>query len=288
MKIISVEKEKCINCKKCVIVCGPRLFFIENDNIVNYLDPYDSCNKCGHCLAVCPNDAISFESSTDMDKMPKTIPDIQSTLNLLLSKRSLRNYKNKIVQKSDIQSIIKAMTYAPSGGNTQACDFIVITNKELKKVLIEATVKALKFMNVLMKVHWILKPFVSELMYKVISSKKAGVGLNGMLKDIKSGDDRIFFNAPVIIVGHIPASGDIALVDSAVAFTYGMIAGHAMGIGSCWMGFTMMAVKKNRKIHEMLKIPKRRIIAGVITLGYPSIEYFKVPIRNDRNIVWLD
>lgn len=288
MKIKSVDKEKCIICKKCITECSPRLFKIDIGSIVNHVDPYESCTKCGHCLAVCPTGAISFESSADIVKMPKVIPDIQSTMDLLLSKRSIRSYRNKMVEKTKIESIIKAMTYAPSGANAQSCDFIVISNDKIKKVLQEATIKTLNSMKVLMKMHWMLKPFVSEIMYKVISSKHARDGINEMIKDVKSGDDRIFFNAPMIMVGHIPASGDISLVDSTIAFSYGMIAGHSMGIGSCWMGFTMMAVKKNKKIHQVLNIPKGRIISGVITLGYPSIEFLNIPIRKKRDVVWMN
>jgi nitroreductase/NAD-dependent dihydropyrimidine dehydrogenase PreA subunit len=288
MKIFSVDQKKCIKCNKCVKVCSPRLFKVENDTVINYADPYESCIKCGHSLSVCPSGAIHFESSSELTRMPEAIPDIHSTMNLLHSKRSLRNYSNKSIQKPAVEEILKAMTCAPSGTNAQSCDFIVITNNEIKKSLQDATVKTLKAIKALMSIHWLLKPFVSEKMYRIISSKHSRVGLDDMLKDINSGDDRIFFNAPVIIVGHIPASGDIALVDSTIAFTYGMLAGHALGIGSCWMGFTMVAVKKNKKIHKMLNIPKGRIIAGVITLGYPSIEYLNVPIRNERNVAWMD
>ncbi len=288
MKIQSVVKEKCITCKQCIPECSPRLFKIDNDSTINHADPYESCTKCGHCLAVCPTGAITFESSVDLEKMPKMIPDIQSTMDLLLSKRSVRSYSDKAVEKNKIESIIKAMTYAPSGANAQSCDFIVISNDKVKKVLQDATVKTLNSLKALMKIHWLLKPFISEIMYKAISSKHARDGIDEMIKDVKSGDDRIFFNAPVVMVSHIPASGDISIVDSTIALTYGMIAGHSMGIGSCWMGFTMMAVKRNKKIHQILNIPKGRIISGVMTLGYPSVKYVNVPIRKDRNVVWMN
>ena len=54
-----------------------------------------------------------------------------------------------------------------------------------------------------------------------------------MIKEYESGKDNIFFNAPVLILVHVPDLGGLSYVDPSISLTYGMLAAHAMGLGSC-------------------------------------------------------
>ncbi|MEE8638203.1 MAG: P-loop NTPase [Candidatus Margulisiibacteriota bacterium] len=54
-KIALVDKEKCIECRKCIEVCR---FSAVSDNFV--VDPV-SCEGCGVCYRICPTEAIKFE-----------------------------------------------------------------------------------------------------------------------------------------------------------------------------------------------------------------------------------
>ncbi len=107
-----------------------------------------------------------------------------------------------------------------------------------------------------------------------------------MIKQYESGKDIIFFDALVVILVHVPNMGGLSYVDPTIALTYGMLAAHAMGLGSCWMGFAMMAVQKNKRVSQQLNIPKGRFIVGIMTLGYPVHTYYRVPVRNKIKAEW--
>ena len=61
---------------------------------------------------------------------------MNDTLKVLESRRSCRNFTSgKMVSEEDIQAIIEAGTYAPSGMGRQSSIIIAVTNKELRDQL---------------------------------------------------------------------------------------------------------------------------------------------------------
>lgn len=53
-------------------------------------------------------------------------------LNLLKTRRSIRKYTYEMPQNEDIERIVEAGLYAPTGKGRQAVKFVVIKNKELR------------------------------------------------------------------------------------------------------------------------------------------------------------
>lgn len=49
---------------------------------------------------------------------------------MIKTRRSTRNFKEKDVEKEKLDQMIEAARYAPSGGNNQSSHFIVIKNKQ--------------------------------------------------------------------------------------------------------------------------------------------------------------
>lgn len=57
---ISVDHEKCVGCKNCVIVCGMNLWRIRDGKAVIETDYKKFCTECASCYTVCDYDAIKF------------------------------------------------------------------------------------------------------------------------------------------------------------------------------------------------------------------------------------
>ncbi len=62
---------------------------------------------------------------------------MNETLKVLESRRSCRNFKQDMIKEEELEAIIKAGTYAPTGMGKQAPIIIAVTNKELRDKIME-------------------------------------------------------------------------------------------------------------------------------------------------------
>ncbi len=53
-----IEKEKCINCLRCYLLCPDGTIFKTDDQKIDF--DYDYCKGCGICSHECPKDAIQM------------------------------------------------------------------------------------------------------------------------------------------------------------------------------------------------------------------------------------
>jgi nitroreductase len=56
-------------------------------------------------------------------------------LDIIKTRRSIRNYEDKIISKDDLKDLLTAGMYAPSAGNEQAWQFVILEGEVLKKYL---------------------------------------------------------------------------------------------------------------------------------------------------------
>lgn len=63
--MIKIDLDKCIKCKSCIRDCFPENIILQNDEI-SIKGP---CMMCGHCVAICPTKAISFEGYEDSEEL---------------------------------------------------------------------------------------------------------------------------------------------------------------------------------------------------------------------------
>lgn len=62
---------------------------------------------------------------------------MNETMKVLETRRSCRNFKPDMISEEELQEIVKAGTYAPTGMGKQSPLIIVVTNKELRDRLAE-------------------------------------------------------------------------------------------------------------------------------------------------------
>lgn len=52
-----------------------------------------------------------------------------------------------------------------------------------------------------------------------------------------------------------------------------LLAAHAMGLGSCLIGFAVEAMQNDPSIQRYLKMPDEEKVIAVVALGYPDETY---------------
>ncbi len=296
MKILGIDDEKCIKCLECVKDCPMNLYTkpetkTGENRRVFFGDPLNSCNECGHCISLCPTGAIRFESGESTFEFeeahnPSAIVDFDTLLKVLRSRRSIRQYKKQAVPKEEIEAVLNAIRYAPSASNAQSWEFIVLTDPEKIETLRKSVVNMMLLMQKLLRFVKVLKPLIPKGVRKKALDPSTKSMLEDFLASVKKGEDPIFYNAPVVIITYAPEYGAMAGNDAGIAFTYGMLAAQARGLGTCWIGFAQEALHRFKKNRQWLEIPKHKNVNGVLILGYPSVKFRRVPPRHPAKVRW--
>ena len=131
MSIFTVDKDKCKADGICVDECVMRIIKIsEETNISVPIENADKyCINCGHCVAVCPHGALSLQTMTPEQCMP-----IDESLSItkeqaeqfLRTRRSIRTYQDKPVDRILLEKIIDIACSAATGLNMQLVKWMVI------------------------------------------------------------------------------------------------------------------------------------------------------------------
>lgn len=272
MSVIGIDKDKCSDCKQCIQECGREYFFVNEDGHVLFNENLGTCNICGHCIAVCPEDAIITENLDDVETYPgvdspDTIVESGKLLQLLRAKRSIRRYKNKKVPKELIEKVFEAMRYAPSASNARAWRYVIVSDPE----------KIQKLSDEIVKVNYGYMGFQSA---------------EQALKYFKSIGRSIFHNAPHLIVLYYrvveKSTVRVGLLanDAGIALTYGMLEAESLGLGTCWIGMVQGAVPVNKEILKIIGI--KGMVLGTFTLGYPAVKYRRTVPRPPLKIKGLE
>ncbi|MFX1393186.1 MAG: nitroreductase family protein [Promethearchaeota archaeon] len=273
MSIIDINQEKCTKCKLCIQECGRGYFYIKDDGYIAFNESLNPCNLCGHCIAVCPENAISWKNMNEVESFPgidspETIVNYDQIYRLIRAKRSIRRYKRKNVPKMSIEKIFEAMRYAPSAGNQRLWRYLIISDPVKIKTLSEEMIKT---------------------NYLYMGFKSGEQALN-YFKSI--GRDPIFYNAPhVIILYYRVIEKNKTMIgfranDAGIAITYGMLAAESLGLGTCWIGMVQGAIAMNKEILNILGI--KGYVLGAFTLGYPAVKYCRTVPRTPLKIKWVE
>jgi nitroreductase len=165
---------------------------------------------------------------------------------LLKNRRSIRKFKNKRVHPELINTIIHDSTMAPSSGNEQPWQFIVVSNRSFLNEISQDCKKSL-----LKRIADNPNDYASK--YKTLLTKK---------------EYNIFYNAPVLVL--IVGSNNLknTEINCTLAASYLMFSAVAHGLGTCWISFARFI--QNEKIKEKLCLNGDHLIVAPIIIGYPE------------------
>lgn len=273
MDLFVVNTEKCKKDCICVDECPARIIEMKDKNTppvpVSRAEEY--CIQCGHCVAVCPYGALSH-----MAMSPDECPPVQKELRLspeqvehvLRSRRSIRTYKKKAVDRETLAKLIDIARYAPSGHNSQPVRWYIIYDREEVQKLAGHVVDWMRF---LMKDQY---EFAMSLhMDRIVAGWDGGM-------------DRICRNAPHVIVTHAPKDNRAAPAACTIALSYLDLAAPSFGLGACWAGYFNTAATMWSPMQEAMDLPEGDTCFGSIMIGYPRYAYYRLPLRNEPRITW--
>jgi len=261
MGLIELDTARCTGDGGCVAECPLNLFVMGEDHHPHEVPgAAELCIVCGHCIAVCPDGALSLAGIKADDLAPIRQENRVSTEQadqFLKTRRSVRVYQETPIPHKELENCLGVARWAPSAANRQPVRWTVIETPEKLAQLADQVVEGLRTI-----------PYFRRL-----------------VKDYEKGIDRVFRGAPHVVVAHAPKQGLDPVVDCTIALTYFELAAHARGLAACWSGLLMAAAKTNPAVAGFIELPEDHIIGGAMMVGYPRHHYHRIPTRHD---LWVD
>ncbi len=128
--LITIDSEICRKDGLCVRVC-PKVFTQTEPRAVPDVARPEFCNDCGHCLLVCPAGAIrhrNLEGRAIAEVEKDLLPSFRQVQEMVRSRRSIRNFLDRPVERELIEKVVDAARFAPTRKNTQSTRFIAVDN----------------------------------------------------------------------------------------------------------------------------------------------------------------
>ncbi len=187
--------------------------------------------------------------------------DIDLFINLLRSRRSIRAYKPDPIPDEYVQKIIEAARWAPSGGDSQPWEFIVIKKKETKDRIADLFVESTR------PIRQAELTREKELRVPALEREVAEPGFkNAPVFILLTGDPRLNEAFPLLVYQR--SGAEIFISNLASAFLCMQLAAKALGLGSQWISATGTVMEASLK--SLLDIPKEFKIYDMMAVGYPA------------------
>jgi nitroreductase len=174
---------------------------------------------------------------------------------LLRNRRSIRDFQEKEVPLDTVTDIIRESCLAPSSGNGQPWQFVVINRKETMKRLSDESKKNL----------------LSDIAQNPDSPAKK------YEDTLRNEEFNVFYNAPCLVYVIGPQDYRLLDVDCSLFACYLMLAAAARGLGTCWIGLGTNV--RNPELMREIGIPEDCRIVAPIIIGHPK----SIPEPSARN-----
>lgn len=194
--------------------------------------------------------ALSMTACNENKQQQQTADiDTASVVNdLMMSRRSIRAYKDSVISRETLNEILKYGINAPNGQNLQSYELRVIDSPALIDSITQAVVKD--------------NPKIAE----------------------REGFKNIFVNAPCVVCIACDTQYDMAQIDCGLLGENIILAAWAKGIGSCCLGSSARRILDSpsaKPYLDRMAFSKGYKLLYCIALGYPAETPKAKPRRND-------
>ena len=280
---VCIETALCTGCGQCVAVCKDFGLRLVGGKACLAPQPLFGCVGCAHCMAVCPAGAITVRGRALGPEDLFALPPLSSSASfdayyaLLRRRRSVREFMPAEVEPELVERILDAARTAPTGVPPSDVNVLVLDSREKNRAFTSDFCAHLKTLG------WLTAPWFLALMRPFWSKANDGLfrnfvrpALAAFTSSMDAGINIVTYDAPLAMYFYGSPWADPA--DPLVAASLAMLAGEALGLGTCMIGSLHPLLQwggsaaRFRKRHG-IRCKSRE---GVVVLfGYPSVHYGK-------------
>lgn len=287
---VTVDRDACVGCGECVRMCPTRALGMVGGKaaVVG-----DHSLGCGHCVDVCPVGAVTLGSLDPRTRAyaTMTVPEgflgaggvePGTLVQLMSSRRSCRAYTDEPVGRDVLEDLVRVGLTAPSGTNSQKWTFTVLPERKAMVALAERILAFFVRLNRIAGIaplRWFLrmvgKPELDVYHRRYASMIEAAVSAWRNEKR-----DLLWHGAPAAIIIAARPGGGTSPEDCLLAAQNILLAAHAMGLGTCLIGFAVSAMKRDASLARSVGIGADETVHAIVALGHPAVIWHRgVPGR---------
>ena len=264
--LLIVDHDKCVKCGICANVCPSCIIALDDNGPKCVRDR--GCMACGHCVAVCPTGALSNSRCPLEEQIPVPAEKLNSedAYNFMRSRRSIRNFKPQLVEEEKIRKLLDIARYAPTAANSQGMYYIVVSDEKLIRQIANATA------------DWM------EL--EMAAGSPRARYFNSVLKVYREqGVDIIARNAKQLIFALARRLNETGVSNCEQSWAYVELYAPTIGLGTTICGFIQTCAQTGyAPLRELLKVPTKQNIVGVLMVGYPKYQYYRLVERQHLKV----
>jgi NAD-dependent dihydropyrimidine dehydrogenase PreA subunit/nitroreductase len=286
--------EKCKGDGICVEICPKDVLEIRDGKARTIEAAAEHCIRCGQCVAVCPNEALALDGLAPAEieqTSPWNLPH-DDFLAFLRSRRSVRVFADRSVDRALIDRVLEAAAAAPPGFPPQSTEVLVIDRRadlqELTRTLVESYDKLLSLYSNPIGRTMIRLKRGAETLNALKSHVVQIVGWNNA-RYRANGVDRYTYGAPVVLLFHANRWISGYQENAMLVATYAMLAAHAAGLGATMLSIVPPALNNIAKgLRNSYGIPPDNTVVVALILGHAKFKYRRAIKRPLKGVRYLN
>jgi nitroreductase len=208
-------------------------------------------------------------------------------IRFIRERRSHRHFKEKSIPRETIEELVDICRYAPTGGNEQNVEIIVVQDPQRRQRLSDLTVDF--FIQMGEAAEKALKEGSSEISGMMVERENLqtlAYYKNRLSMARAAGFDPILYKAPAVFIFHSPTYARTPKDNCVIASTTMALTARTVGLESTYIGLLETASKMYEPLSKELNLPPRHQVHSVLIMGYPKLKFLKTVDRKPMKSRW--
>ncbi|MBN1580319.1 MAG: nitroreductase family protein [Anaerolineae bacterium] len=226
---------------------------------------YTYCSTCTQCVAICPVQALSWESVPPVAFEAACLPAPEQLDELFKQRRTIRFYKRTKIERALLTEIVNCGIYAPT--HNYSLRAVVVDDETIMETLDRIL---MRFVSMVYNVAY--RPKIVGVLARMIGmSEEYLLNKPKLERALQAG---AAFHRPAAIV-FIVGDKRIPLSEASAQYALANMTFYAQvkGIASCLWGNGPIFMDKSRAARRCLGLQRHDRIFGALFLAYPAMRF---------------